>query len=360
MGSTVRRRRVAPTGWLVLPISPAVRHPGPPARFLQTLSVGPVDISCLVRLMASSSHSPAPSDEPPPEPPTLRLKPQARGNIGAGKQYADRVAFDADVQAWEEERKDHKALMAERKKAKDRQRDRSERQRNEDDSTRRVAQRRATNPNVLPQAVVGALDKILQGEAHTWCSGGRITAAIIADGLPPPQCLLDFLDGGGSADAHPPSEDAFSKSTLLQLASDSTDIALPRVVELLLQRGADVRGALCRCSPLELATRWWYPITKPCPAYDCPNGCDEGGRCFCFANATAQEKVIRLLLAAGARDKYALERIASLTLENACEEVCRRNQYKLEPDRGVRHGWDAARLREMQNLFWYSHPHEYR
>ena len=51
------------------------------------LSVGPVDISCLVRLMASSSQSPAPSDEPPPEPPTLRLKPQARGNIGAGKQY---------------------------------------------------------------------------------------------------------------------------------------------------------------------------------------------------------------------------------------------------------------------------------
>ena len=82
--------------------------------------------------MASSSQSPAPSDEPPPEPPTLRLKPQARGNIGAGKQYADRVAFDADVQAWEEERKDHKALMAERKKAKDRQRDRSERQRNDE------------------------------------------------------------------------------------------------------------------------------------------------------------------------------------------------------------------------------------
>ena len=72
---------------------------------------------------------------------------------------------------------------------------------------------------MLPQAVVGALDKILQGEAHTWCAGGRITAAIIADGLPPPQCLLDFLDGGGSADAHPPSEDAFSQSTLLQLAS---------------------------------------------------------------------------------------------------------------------------------------------
>ena len=97
--------------------------------------------------MASSSHSHASSDEPPPEPPTLRLKPQARGNIGVGKQYADKVAFDADVQAWEEERKEHKALMAERKKVKDRQRDRSERQRGDKDSARRVAQRRAANPN---------------------------------------------------------------------------------------------------------------------------------------------------------------------------------------------------------------------
>ena len=175
--------------------------------------------------MASSSHSPAPSDEPPPEPPTLRLKPQARGNIGVGKLYADRVAFEADVKAWEEERKEHKVLMAERKKAKDRQRDRSERQRNDEDSVRRVAQRRATNLNVLLQAVLGAFDKILQGDAHTWCEGGRTTAAIVAEGLPPPQCLLDFLDGGGSADAHPPSEDAFSISTLLQLASDSADIA---------------------------------------------------------------------------------------------------------------------------------------
>ena len=33
--------------------------------------------------MANSSH--ALSDEPPPEPPTLWPKPQARGNIGDGK-----------------------------------------------------------------------------------------------------------------------------------------------------------------------------------------------------------------------------------------------------------------------------------
>ena len=65
--------------------------------------------------MASSSHSHAPSDEPPPEPPTLRLKPQARGNIGTGRLYADRLAFDADVEAWEQERKVHQKLMAERK-----------------------------------------------------------------------------------------------------------------------------------------------------------------------------------------------------------------------------------------------------
>lgn len=91
--------------------------------------------------MASCSR---PSDEPPPEPPKLRPKPQARGSIGAGKLYADKAAFDADVEAWEQERGQRKVLMAERRRALDRMRDRSGRQRDgeaETDSQRRVRQR---------------------------------------------------------------------------------------------------------------------------------------------------------------------------------------------------------------------------
>ena len=44
------------------------------------------------------------------------------------------------------------------------------------------------------------------------------------------------------------------------------------------------------------------------------------GRCFCVARATANEKVIRLLLNAGARDaKYALSKVMSLNLETAAQ-----------------------------------------
>ena len=94
------------------------------------------------RPMASSSRTL--SDEPPPEPLKLRPKPQARGSIGAGRWYSDKAAFDADVEAWEQEREEHKALMAERRRALDRMRDRSGRQRDgeaETDSQRRLRQR---------------------------------------------------------------------------------------------------------------------------------------------------------------------------------------------------------------------------
>ena len=104
-----------------------------------------------------------------------------------------------------------------------------------------------------------------------WCEDGVCTPAIVADGLPPPQCLLDFLDGGGSANAHRPREEWMGDTrmdldTLLQLSAESVGIpAGPRVVKLLLQRGADVRGAVSRASPLERAARYWLPITKPYP-----------------------------------------------------------------------------------------------
>ena len=92
----------------------------------------------------SSSSSGAGADASAGEPPTLRQKPQRRGNIGASKLYADEAAFKADVEAWEVERKVHKQRMAERKRARDLLRDRSGRQRDgetETDSERRVRQR---------------------------------------------------------------------------------------------------------------------------------------------------------------------------------------------------------------------------
>lgn len=89
------------------------------------------------------------------EPPKLRPKPQAKGNVGAGKRYADKQAFDADIEAWEQERKDHKVLMAERKKARDKSRDRSGRQRDgehETDSDRRVRQRAKSSEQLASHA----------------------------------------------------------------------------------------------------------------------------------------------------------------------------------------------------------------
>lgn len=92
--------------------------------------------------MASAS-----ADGVPPEPPKLRPKPQKRGNVGAGRRYADVAEFDADVAAWEQEREERRALMKERERALDRLRDRSGRQRDgegETDGERRVRQRHET------------------------------------------------------------------------------------------------------------------------------------------------------------------------------------------------------------------------
>lgn len=185
--------------------------------------------------MASSSTSAVARSEPievPPLPPKLRPKPQRKGSIGVGRRYADEAAFLADVEQWKQEQKARAEQVKERERAqervRDRGRDRSERQRErgDEDNARRVTQRRAANPNVLPPDVVDAFMWLGRGEPYKWFEDEQhFTAAAVAAGLPPPQCLLDFLDAGGSADAHPPSEDAFSISTLLQLASDSADIA---------------------------------------------------------------------------------------------------------------------------------------
>lgn len=109
--------------------------------------------------MASSSQPGTTADKLPPErevePPKLRPKPQAKGNVGAGKQYADKQAFNADVEAWEQERKKHKVLMAERKKALDKIRDRSGRRRDgkdETDNERRVRQRAESSKQLASHA----------------------------------------------------------------------------------------------------------------------------------------------------------------------------------------------------------------
>lgn len=82
--------------------------------------------------------------EVPPLPPKL-YKPQRKGNIGAGKLYADDAAFQAAVEAYEHEKVKRAELVKERERAQQRLCDRSGRERDgedETDSERRVRQRR--------------------------------------------------------------------------------------------------------------------------------------------------------------------------------------------------------------------------
>jgi hypothetical protein len=330
--------------------------------------VGPSSIAIGAGIMATSSSPPAAaSSEPlevPPLPPKLRPKPQRKGNIGEGKLYADEAAFLADVELWEQEQTLRHEQVKERERAQEQlrecgreKRDRSSRQRQSNDSARRVQQRREANPNVLPKAVVDMFGHLLSADLWRWCDNDRVTPAIIAAGLPPPQCLIDFLDGGGSAGAHPADDTecpGFSRDTLLQLAADD---AGPRVVELLLQHGASVDGAMTRTSALYRAVEQWTPIAKACQLMACPHFHVEGGKCFCIAHATAREKVIRLLLNAGARDARAAEHIAALSLEVALDhwEVQQNSTAGRRRMDALKRGWSDAKLREMQALFLSLH-----
>ena len=76
----------------------------------------------------------------PPPPPKLRPTPQER-QIGPGKRYADRAAFDADMALFKQEQLVRKAQMAERERAQQKARDRSKRVRPTDDSSRRKLQK---------------------------------------------------------------------------------------------------------------------------------------------------------------------------------------------------------------------------
>ena len=82
-----------------------------------------------------------------PPAPVLRRKPQSKGNVGAGKLYANHAAFQADVDAWNLEQAEHRKKMAERKRDLDKQRDRSGRQRGNEEETdsERVVRQRQEN-----------------------------------------------------------------------------------------------------------------------------------------------------------------------------------------------------------------------
>ena len=62
-------------------------------------------------------------DELPELPAKTRPKPQRRGNIGAGKLYADQAAFDKDIAAWEAEKAARALLVKEREKEQQRRRE---------------------------------------------------------------------------------------------------------------------------------------------------------------------------------------------------------------------------------------------
>lgn len=223
------------------------------------------------------------------------------------------------------------------------------------DGQRRVAQKRKQNPNIVPDSVALFFSRWRDGEEHE-----RSCADILA-GVDPPQSLIDFLDGGGSVDAHVQG----GKFTLLQLAAEAR--VGPKIIDLLLQRGAKPGGNLTTCSPLELATWNWKPFTGHCrPVVHCTReqvfgmeedydweadpdrvlikgGCrdrfvdsDEG--CVCVAFARANEQVMRSLLSKGATCYYAAAIIFKKKAYN------RHNAL-----------WNDEKLRSVQSLFRSHH-----
>lgn len=104
---------------------------------------------------ATGANDAASAPDEPPLPPKLRPKPQRKGNVGAGKLYADEAAFAADVATWEREWEERKVLVKERERWQDRQRDRSGRKRDgehETDSERRVRQRQESQVAIQAHA----------------------------------------------------------------------------------------------------------------------------------------------------------------------------------------------------------------
>ena len=125
------------------------------------------------------------------------------------------------------------------------------------DSARRVQQRRQQNPNIAPSDVVSFFLSL---------ENRNIPSEDMEAGVEPPQCLLDFLDSGGSANAQVhwivSTSPRRKGITLLQLCADKG--AGPRIMKLLLERGADVNGSLSFESPVETVAKAWRPFTGHC------------------------------------------------------------------------------------------------
>lgn len=147
--------------------------------------------------MASSSAEPI---DVPPLPPKLRPKPQRKGNIGAGKRYADEQEFQDDVERWEYEHDERKKLVQEREQAQERQReqqrDRSGRQRNASDSDRRVRQRREQEAQRVQQ----------EADLEARCAEARARGIASGDLIPLEREGLQFLNDAERAhyDLHCP------------------------------------------------------------------------------------------------------------------------------------------------------------
>ena len=121
--------------------------------------------------------------------PVLRRKPQSKGNIGDGKRYADWAAFKADQEAWKQEQSEHSERMAERKRTRDKQRDRSDRKRGTDqetDSERVVRQRQenaaAANSHAQQQATQRLKPRLAQQQA--WARDVGVFADVFSSAEP--------------------------------------------------------------------------------------------------------------------------------------------------------------------------------
>ena len=167
--------------------------------------------------MASTSSDAALST--PTEKPQRPHEPRKPRPIKDAAKNAERqAAYEKLHDAWKVE---HTAWQAQNKLWSKAQK-KANRKRPEGDSERRVAQRRQHNPNIVPDSVATFFSRWRDGDRNTYWQLGyndRSCADILA-GVDPPQSLIDFLDGGGSVDAHVQG----GKFTLLQLAAEACSI----------------------------------------------------------------------------------------------------------------------------------------
>jgi len=284
------------------------------------------------------------------------------------------AAWEVENAAWEVH---HDQWRKQQKKA--------NRKRPAADSERRVQKRRAQNPNIIPGDVVQFFEAWRYGDAHCY---DTMDLAAFEAGVAPPQALIDFLQNGGSVNAH----EAECRNSLLQLAAYSG--VGPQIIRLLLDRGAKIDGNGTYLTPMEFTARNWLPFAghscaplgpearlqksqelqqaeiqrlqteldntdfegqgpnpdMPPPdlrRVSCPPTiCND---CFQVALSAADEAVLRLLLAKGGCSprtmKYAMGSLTAHDMVRDKQPPCGMDPAML------RRLWNDAKLREMQQLF---------